>query len=200
MWDARYGEEEFAYGEKPNKYIKEQLEGLRPKSILFPAEGEGRNAVYAATLGWEVSAFDLSHEGYRKAISLCIKHQVSIDYKIGEYSKLEYDNESFDALALVYAHFPPHLRADYHQQLGKLVKPGGIIILEGFSKNNLELSQKQTASNGPKNSDMLYTTEQISLDFKDFKVVELKEEIIDIDEGPFHQGKASVIRFVGKKR
>ena len=79
MWDARYGEQEFAYGEKPNEYIKKQLENLSPKHILFPAEGEGRNAVYAATLGWEVSAFDLSHEGYRKAISLCMKHQVTID-------------------------------------------------------------------------------------------------------------------------
>jgi len=200
MWDARYGEQEFAYGEKPNEYIKKQLENLSPKHILFPAEGEGRNAVYAATLGWEVSAFDLSHEGYRKAISLCMKHQVTIDYKIGEFSQLEYDNEHFDALALVYAHFPPHLRENYHQQLGKYVKPGGTIILEGFSKNNLELSQQQTASNGPKNIDMLYTTDIISQDFQDFDIVELKEEIIDIDEGPFHQGKASVIRFVGKKR
>lgn len=199
MWDARYGEEDYAYGEAPNAYLKEQLKKLSVGKILFPAEGEGRNAVYAATLGWNVKAFDISKEGYKKAQLLASKHQVKLDYQTGALDQLEYDMESFDALILVYAHFPPHLRNEYHQRLSQYVKTGGIIILEGFSKNNLILSQQQEASNGPKDIKMLFSQEEIAEDFKGFKVLELKEEIITLDEGPYHQGSASVIRFVGKK-
>ena len=69
-WNDRYSSEEFAYGTAPNNYLKEQLEKLKTGSILFPAEGEGRNAVFAAKLGWKVSAFDISAEGKNKALKL----------------------------------------------------------------------------------------------------------------------------------
>ena len=200
MWDARYGEEEFAYGQAPNIYLKEQIEQLPRRKILFPAEGEGRNAVYAATQGWEASAFDISHEGYKKAIALCMKYQVTIDYKVGEFSQLNYEKEDFDALALIYAHFAPQQRREYHQLLGSYVKPGGLIILEGYSQNNIELGKKENVTMGPPNIKMLYTKKLIAEDFHNFEIIELKEEIISLDEGKFHQGKASVIRFVGKKR
>lgn len=199
MWDARYGEEKFAFGEAPNDYLKEKLEKKDGQKILFPAEGEGRNAVYAATLGWNSSAFDLSGEGLKKAQVLANKHDVSIDYQVGELSKINYTKESFDAIVLVYAHFPAHLRREYHQLLGTYLKPGGRLILEGFSKNNLELSQKQEASNGPKDINMLFSTEEIEEDFQGYKIIELKEEIITLDEGPYHQGEASVIRLYAIK-
>ena len=67
FWNERYRQNEFAYGEEPNEFLKEQLAKLQPGSILFPAEGEGRNAVYAAQSGWQVSAFDISEEGKKKA-------------------------------------------------------------------------------------------------------------------------------------
>jgi hypothetical protein len=67
-WNERYANEEFAYGEEPNNYLKEQLTKLDAGKILFPAEGEGRNAVFAAKEGWTVSAFDISNEGLRKAL------------------------------------------------------------------------------------------------------------------------------------
>ncbi|EMO25801.1 thiopurine S-methyltransferase domain protein [Leptospira interrogans serovar Bataviae str. HAI135] len=69
-WNERYSKEEFAFGEQPNEYLKEQLEKLEIGKILFPAEGEGRNAVFAAKLGWNVSAFDISVEGKRKRFNL----------------------------------------------------------------------------------------------------------------------------------
>ncbi|EMM82692.1 thiopurine S-methyltransferase domain protein [Leptospira interrogans str. 2002000626] len=69
-WNERYNKEEFAFGEQPNEYLKEQLEKLKIGTILFPAEGEGRNAVFAAKLGWNVSAFDISIEGKRKHFDL----------------------------------------------------------------------------------------------------------------------------------
>ncbi|MEZ0130354.1 class I SAM-dependent methyltransferase, partial [Flavobacterium sp. LBUM151] len=109
-WNDRYSNEEFAYGEEPNNYFKEQIEKLKPGTILFPAEGEGRNAVYAAKLGWTVSAFDISEEGKNKALKLAETNNVSIDYKVGELETLNYHTEQFDAIALIYAHFPAEIK------------------------------------------------------------------------------------------
>lgn len=100
-WEERYGQDEFAYGIAPNNYLKSQLEKLQSGKILFAAEGEGRNAVFAAGLGWKVFAFDISAEGKRKATLLAKANQVTIDYKVGFLPELVYPTEGFDAIALI---------------------------------------------------------------------------------------------------
>ncbi|WP_289058761.1 class I SAM-dependent methyltransferase, partial [uncultured Flavobacterium sp.] len=137
-WDDRYKSEEFAYGEEPNNYLKQQIEKLNPCSILFPAEGEGRNAIFAAKLGWKVSAFDISEEGRNKALRLAENNNVSLDYQVGELETLNFQKEQFGAIALIYAHFPAEIKSEIHQQLDKLLSKNGIIIFEAFSKKHLE--------------------------------------------------------------
>lgn len=66
-WNDRYRHSEYAFGEAPNEYCKAQIDKLPTGKAIFAAEGEGRNAVYAATLGWDVSAFDISIEGKKKS-------------------------------------------------------------------------------------------------------------------------------------
>src|SRR5260221_535479 len=83
-WNDRYSKDEFAYGVQPNNYLKEQVEKVSVGTILFPAEGEGRNAVFAAKLGWSVSAFDISVEGKNKAVRLAEANKVTLDYQVGE--------------------------------------------------------------------------------------------------------------------
>src|SRR4029078_7791808 len=102
-WNNRYSNDEYAYGEAPNNFLKEQLEKLDAGTILFPAEGEGRNAVFAATLGWTVSAFDISAEGRNKALRLAQMNNVTIDYQVSELEALNFTIEQFDAIALIYA-------------------------------------------------------------------------------------------------
>ena len=126
-WDDRYSKEEFAYGEAPNNYLKEQLTKIPVGTILFPAEGEGRNAVFAAKLGWKVSAFDISNEGKSKAIRLAEKNNVTIDYKVGELETLEFEVEKFDAIALIYAHFPANIKSLYHKTFDKYLKNNGLL-------------------------------------------------------------------------
>src|SRR5438045_6969680 len=118
-WNERYSKDEFAFGESPNNYLKEQLSKLTVGTILFPAEGEGRNAVFAARLGWTVSAFDISIEGKNKAFRLALANNVNIDYKVGELQTLNYSNEQYDAIALIYAHFPADIKSQYHRTLDK---------------------------------------------------------------------------------
>jgi 2-polyprenyl-3-methyl-5-hydroxy-6-metoxy-1,4-benzoquinol methylase len=200
-WNSRYQQKEFAYGTTPNTFLKETLDNLKLSgSILFPAEGEGRNAVYAATKGLQVSAFDISDIGKNKALELAESENVEIDYQVGELDSLNYKANSFDALALVYAHFPPNQRKEIHQKLGALVKPNGYLILTGFSKNNFPLRQKNPAIGGPPNIDMLFTTDMIKDDFNDFEIIELNEVEEELHEGEFHNGLASMIRFVGRKK
>ncbi|MFZ1855801.1 MAG: class I SAM-dependent methyltransferase, partial [Chitinophagaceae bacterium] len=124
-WNDRYSANEFAYGEQPNNYLKEQLEKLPVGTILFPAEGEGRNAVFAATLGWAVSAFDISAEGKKKALQLATKNNTTIDYVVSQLEELQYAPEQFDAIALIYAHFPAAIKSSLHKALDKYLRKGG---------------------------------------------------------------------------
>jgi 2-polyprenyl-3-methyl-5-hydroxy-6-metoxy-1,4-benzoquinol methylase len=198
-WDDRYSSEEFAYGEEPNNYLKVQLEKLHPGSILFPAEGEGRNAIFAAKSGWNVSAFDISEEGKNKAIRLAENNNVSIDYQVGELETLDFQKEQFDAIALIYAHFPAEIKSAIHKHLDKLLNKNGIIIFEAFSKKHLEYLAVNEKVGGPKDIESLFSIEEIKSDFPNYEIIELEEKEIELNEGLFHNGKGSVIRFVGRK-
>ena len=198
-WNERYSSEVFAYGEEPNKYLKEQLIKLPIGSILFPAEGEGRNAVFAAKLGWNVSAFDISNEGKNKAIKLAQKNNVTINYKVGELEKMDFENQQFDAIALIYAHFPANIKSIYHKKLDSYLKKNGIIIFEAFSKKNIDYVTANEKVGGPKDIESLFSIDEIKLDFPNYTIIELVEQDIELNEGLYHNGTGSVIRFVGRK-
>ena len=196
FWDKRFKSEEYVYGTKPNSFFEKAISRIEVKGdILFPAEGEGRNAVYAAKKGLNVTAFDLSVEGKKKALKLASENNVEIDYLVGEFDELNLKEDSFDAIVLVFAHFNPSIRQGFHKAFSKLLKKGGVLILEGFSEKNLDMSN----NNGPKSLDLLFTKEIISNDFSDLKTLELSEVIVEINEGSHHRGESSVIRYIGEK-
>ena len=199
-WNDRYRDEAFAYGEEPNNYLKEQLAGVPPGTILFPAEGEGRNAVYAATLGWKVTAFDISTEGKAKAMKLAEKKGVTIDYQVGGLETMNFTAGQFDAMALVYAHFPAAIKSKYHQTLEQFIKPGGLVIFEAFSKKHLAFVLANEKVGGPKDIDSLFSIDEISADFPNYEIIELAEKEIELHEGLYHNGRGSVIRFTGRKK
>ncbi|MBY0426032.1 MAG: class I SAM-dependent methyltransferase, partial [Cytophagales bacterium] len=136
-WNERYENKEFAYGEEPNQYLREQLAKLSPGSILFPAEGEGRNAVHAAKMGWQATGFDISEAGKNKALQLAEKNRVSIRYLLGTLESLDLGTERFDAMGLIYAHFPASIKSQYHRRLNRFLRVHGIIIFEAFSKEHI---------------------------------------------------------------
>ena len=199
-WDDRYSNEEFAYGEEPNNYLKEQLEKLNPGIILFPAEGEGRNAVFAAKSGWTAEAFDISAEGKNKALKLAEINNAKINYQVGELESLNYHAEQFDVIALIYAHFPAEIKSAIHKTLQQYLRKGGMVIFEAFSKKHLEYLAKDDKVGGPKDIESLFSIEEIKADFPDYEIIELEEKEIELNEGLFHNGKGSVIRFVGRRK
>lgn len=201
MWNERYSKNEYAYGVKPNEFLKDTLEKLElTGEMLFPAEGEGRNAVYAAKTGLNVSAFDISAEGRKKALNLAAKENVSVNYEVGSFFDLELVNHKFDAVALIYAHFPPPILSKYHHKIAELIKPKGFVILEGFSKGNLELKAKNPKVGGPGKIEMLFSVDSIRKDFPDFEIIQIEEVEIELNEGLYHNGRGKVIRFIGQKK
>ena len=199
FWNNRYAANEFAYGEEPNAFFAANIAPLQAGKILLPAKGEGRNAVFSAKLNWEVSAFDISNEGKKKAEHHALKNNVSINYALGGLDTIEYETDYFDCIGLIYAHFPSHLKSGYHKILDKYLRKGGIVIFEAFSKTQLKFNAENPKAGGPKNVDMLFSTAEIAADFSNYEIIELAEKEIDLNEGLYHNGKSSVIRFVGKK-
>ena len=198
-WDGRYREESYAYGEKPNQFFSTWLPKFEPKSILMPADGEGRNGVYAATLGWQVTAFDLSSEGKAKALQLANRKQVSLNYTVGDFTEIEFEENSFDAIGLIYAHFPADKKEVFHQRLHTYLKPGGLVIFEAFSKNHLPYKKANPSVGGPGNIDVAFSIAEIEAYFPNYEVLLLEEVVVDLNEGLYHVGQGSVVRFVGKK-
>ena len=200
FWNRRYKEGEDVYGENPNVYFEEIINKLDlTGKALFPADGEGRNSVYAATKGLEVVAFDISDEGKKKALKLAMQKQVEVDYKVGELSELNFKSNSFDVVVLIYAHFNNDLRNQLHNEFVGLLKPNGYLILEGFSENHIAYQARQPNIGGPKSVEILFSKQKIEKDFKKLKTIELEEIEIELNEGEYHKGTGSVIRYVGRK-
>lgn len=191
FWNVRYATDEYVYGTEPNSFFRENLLKLTPGKILLPAEGEGRNAVFAAKKDWQVTAFDNSIEGQRKALQLAEKEGVSISYLLDSFDSANFPPQYFDCIALIYTHMPASERNTNHRKLVSFLKPGGYLIIEGFSKNQLQFN-----SGGPRDSGMLFSVEELKSDFYDFKIIQVEETETELKEGTFHDGKASVIRLL----
>lgn len=193
FWDDRFESETYVYGELPNRYLKLSLDQLNPGKILFPGEGEGRNAVYAAQINWDVFAFDSSIEGKKKAKRLASVRNTSIDYQLSSY--LDYNtDERFDAIGLFFTHMPMEMRSTVHNKYVELLKPGGQLILQGFRKEQFGLN-----SGGPKDLDMLFSKEELESDFNNLQSLEINEMDEILSEGAFHQGLAHLITLTGVK-
>jgi hypothetical protein len=200
FWNERYRTEEYVYGEVPNEYFHSRFTQFDPGEILFAAEGEGRNAVFAAKCDWKVTAFDISAEAKKKAEKLAKKHEVELDYRVGELPDLGFEKDEFDAIAMIYAHFPPEVRSRYHQLLISYLRRDGLIIFEGFSKKHKVYQERNPAVGGPKDEALLYSMEEIKKDFGELNFLELYEAEVELKEGKFHDGLGAVIRFVAQKK
>lgn len=193
-WNERYANPDFIYGKQPNDYFKAAIDSLPPGRVLIPAAGEGRDAIYAAKLGWEVYAFDASSKAQEKALKWANEERLNLHYFCDDAMNVRLPLDSFDVIALIFFHLPVSIRAEFHQKCIKWLKPGGLLVLEGFTPKQLPLT-----SGGPKDLSMLFTSDLLNNDFSDLTQIELNEFQRTLDEGPLHQGLAEVVQFKGKK-
>lgn len=194
FWNERYASVGSVYGNQPNEFLRDQLSLLKPGKILLPAEGEGRNALYAARLGWDVYAFDYSEEARNKSFQRAKALNLTINYTIEDISQVQLPEKLYDAIALIYVHIQNPVREQFLAQCIKALKPGGSLIMEVFSTNQLKYT-----SGGPKDFHLLYSLNDLKKVFDGLHISIAREEIIDLNEGAFHQGAASVVRLVATK-
>lgn len=197
FWDKRYSAPDYTYGVKPNRYFKNLLDALPSGGrLLLLAEGEGRNAVYAAQQGWDVTAVDFSEKAREKALALAVTAGVAFDYQIADIARYDVVRQGpWDVIALVYAHFRPEMRQNIHRKCIEALRPGGKIILEAFNRRQIN-----RLSGGPKDPDMLYSKVLLEEDFDGLDVLEMAESTIYLHEGEGHVGLAEVVRTYMEKQ
>jgi len=194
-WDSRFNTEQFIYGTEPNVFFAEYLKTLKtPGKLLLPAEGEGRNAVFAAKLGWDVDAFDSSSVARQKALQLAAANKVAINYCHYDINGFVPDPDKYDLVALIFFHIPEAIRFPFHRKLVQALKKGGAILIEAFAKEQINY-----ASGGPRNPEMLFSTGILKNDFDGLNFQKLTHEKVTLDEGAHHSGLAEVVQMIAVK-
>ncbi|MDT0191656.1 class I SAM-dependent methyltransferase [Exiguobacterium sp. BG5(2022)] len=196
-WDERFSSEEYVYGTEPNEFLREWVTSHQPerKRVLAIAEGEGRNAVWLATLGFEVEIWDVSIAGIDKAKRLATSRNVSIQTKQIDLNEADWPNKAYDMVICIFGHFPPHVREKVFTGIQQTLRPGGLFLSEVYSTHQLAYG-----TGGPNDASLLYTEEMFHQLDDDFVPLVLNETVVWREEGTLHHGESAVIQYVGQKR
>ena len=190
FWDQRYAEPGHAYGTQPNVYLTSHRELFQPgQRALVIGDGEGRNGVWLAELGLHVTSVDYSATGLAKAEAMARDRNVSLTTHCVDLTEWHWPENEFDYVVIIYVHFPPEVRAQLHQAALHALKPGGQIILEAFT-----FEQLNHDSGGPPVREMLYDASLLAQDFHEGEFLELTECSDVLDEGKYHVGQAAIVR------
>ena len=193
-WDERYSEPGFAYGTAPNDFLVSVVDRIPHGKILSLAEGEGRNAVYLASLGYEVTGVDGSEVGLRKAEELATERGVAITTIHADLAHFRIEPEQWDGIIACFCHLPSAIRVPVHQAAVKGLKPRGVFVLEAFSKEQLGYG-----TGGPQSLDMLMSLDDLKRELAGLELVHAVQLEREVREGSGHTGLASVIQLLGIK-
>ncbi len=194
IWDKRYDTKEYQYGTEANEFFKQYIDRTSPGRALLPAEGEGRNAVYAASKGWTVDAFDYSRIAREKALRLAQSRNVKINYTVSDFFDFALKPDFYDLIGLVYAHVHKDNRRAFHQKFMNGLRENGVLLLEAFSTDQLV-----NGTGGPKNIDMLYTLKDLKEDFKSLNILKAEQIDTHLNAGNHHKGAGNIIRILAQK-
>lgn len=192
FWEARYAEEGLAYGVEPNEFLVLQRQYFKPgMKVLVVGDGEGRNGVWLARQGLDVTTVDYAQAGINKAKALATQHNVSLQTLCQDLTEWRWPHAAFDAVVSIYLHFPSAIRPRMHAAMLAALKPGGVLILEAFNKGQLKYR-----SGGPPGADALFSAELLAKDFSGADIDLLEECVVDLNEGNYHVGPGAVVRLV----
>lgn len=198
-WDARYAEAEYIFGEEPNAFLKSQAGRLRAgMTALVPGDGEGRNGVWLAGQGLDVTTVDASRVGVEKSKALAARRGVPIRAIHADLEVWDWPVEQYDVIASIFLHFHPEVRVRMHARMQAALRPGGLVLLEAYTPRQLE-HRKAGVQGGPP-PEMLFTRDLLAKDFAAMEILELAEVDTTLAEGRRHVGPASVVRLVARRR
>ena len=194
MWDERYSADEYAYGKEPNDFLREHASLLPAGRVLCLAEGEGRNAVYLAQLGYQVVAVDSSSAGLKKAQRLADECEVTIETLQADLDSFDFGQEQWQGIVSIFCHLPPATRRKVHSQVLTGLKSGGILLLEAYTPRQLEFK-----TGGPAVAEMTMTADSLSSELKGMDFLELNELDREVHEGIYHHGTGAVVQLIARK-
>ena len=194
MWNERYASSEFAYGTEPNSFLVQNA-SLLSSPVLSLAEGEGRNAVFLASLGLDVLGVDASDVGLAKAQKLAASRGLAIRTEVADLTSYEPPPNHYGSVISISAHLPSQARNRLYPLLDRSLKPGGVILLEAYAK-----SQISRNTGGPKDPDLLMDLADLEQQFPNCEPILAQEIEREVIEGTFHTGLACVVQFIARKK
>lgn len=194
-WEARYAEPGYAFGTKPNDFLREQVNALPPGPILCLAEGEGRNAVWLAQRGYDVTAVDLSTRGLQKAQRLASDRRVKIKTIQADLATFPIQAGAWAGIVSIFAHTPSAVRKRVHASVVSGLRSGGVFLLEAYRPEQASLT-----TGGPADDDRLLNLERLKSELGALEWLVAQEVERDVLEGKYHTGRSAVVQLVARKR
>jgi SAM-dependent methyltransferase len=191
-WDERYARESWIFGTEPNDFLREQAHRIPGGRVLCLGEGEGRNSVYLAELGYEVVGVDRSQVGLDKAQALAQERGVFVETVFSSIEDFDLREGEWDGIVSVFFHLPPELRRKVHSAVVEGLAPGGILILEAYTPR-----QSSLGTGGPSDPSRLVTLDLLLEELEGLEPLVARETEREIQEGQMHRGWGSVVQFVG---
>ena len=195
-WNKRFEGEQYLFGRDPNRYLLAQAAQLTPGGrVLCVADGEGRNSVWLAQQGMQVDAFDISEAGVSKARRLAADAGVGVAYDVADCDHWPWPVEAYDAVVAIFVQFAdPAMRARMFQRIVDGLKPGGTLILQGYTPRQLDYR-----TGGPPLLEHLYTEPMLREAFAALEILELRDYEAEVAEGSGHRGWSALIGLVARK-
>jgi SAM-dependent methyltransferase len=196
FWNNRFASESYVFGTRPAAFVEDNAHYVPPRSrVLVPADGEGRNSVFLAELGHRVVATDIAEAGLAKAQKLAGARGVSVEFRHLDLQGWPWPEAEFDAVVAVFIQFaPPAFRDEIFAGMKRSVRPGGVVLLHGYTPKQLEYR-----TGGPPLVEHLYTEELLRSAFADWELLRIEAYERELDEGEGHRGRSAIIDLIARR-
>jgi len=195
FWDDRFAGEDYRYGEIPNPFVAAQAHRIaKGGAVLSVGDGEGRNGVWLAEQGFAVTSQDGSEVAQAKAKRMAEERGVPLETAFSDLTTWDWPRDTFDGVVCVFVHFRPGRREAVHANMLAALKPGGLIVMEVFHPDHLELP------GGPPEREMLYSADMLRSDFADAEIVLLEEARSLVPQDSFQKDEARLTRLIARRR
>jgi 2-polyprenyl-3-methyl-5-hydroxy-6-metoxy-1,4-benzoquinol methylase len=194
VWHERFQTEEYVYGKEPNAFVKQAAPFLLKGKILCIAEGEGRNSVFLARHGFNVTAWDFAPSALEKTEKLAKEQGVKVKTELKDMAEVEWQTEQWDGIVHIFGHFPEQIRDRTFEGIKKALKPGGFYVSELYTKEQLEYR-----TGGPRDQQLLIDPKLLLENFSEYCIKHFFIGEVERNEGKLHTGKAHVVQSIFKK-
>lgn len=194
FWNERYAQTGFIYGTEPNEFLASVADRIPAGPVLTLAEGEGRNGLFLASLGYEVTAVDQSEVGLAKACRLAEERGLKIATQQADLAEYVIEPGAWAGIVSIFCHLPKSIRVPLHAAVVQGLQPGGVFILEAYTPKQLG-----RGTGGPQSIELLASLDDLKRELAGLEFLRAQELEREVREGQYHTGLASVVQIVARR-